>query len=245
MSDPGVTGNINEINSLEHDSDGVNTKKVLLYGWDGLNKVRLKTAADGTVATSIAASITLNPGDIEIGAVEIKDSSSDQRMVVNADGSINSRIAGCSVTIPVLVTNSSSSCVTIISCPVTLNVNVTNQTITVSTTSVTSVSATITSMPTVTVQSIASAPTVYNITMTTANLEYTLTLPAICTSFEIKLRSMTDTLKLSFAPGGSGTSYVTIPSNNAYVSDGTILNNKVIYFQSPTASMTAEVIAYA
>ena len=176
MAGEGTTGNINEINSLEHDADGVSTKKVLLYGWDGLNKVRIKTDVDGTIATSIAASITLNPGDIQIGAVEIKNPTSEDRMIVNADGTSNIRIAGCSVTIPVsgtfvstppdnqnvsiinatftvpvLVTNSSSSCVTIIACPVTLNVNVTNTTLTVSTTSVTSVCATITSMPTVTI----------------------------------------------------------------------------------------------
>jgi len=49
--------------------------------------------ADGTIGdyTSPNALITLKTSDIEIGAVEIKNATTDDRLIVNSDGSINNK----------------------------------------------------------------------------------------------------------------------------------------------------------
>ena len=89
-------------------------------------------------------------------------------------------------------------------------------------------------------------PSVYNVPLTLANTECSLTLPAVCAYFEIKLRSSVDDLKLAFVTGDiAAGKYFTIPSNNSYVSDGTLIAGQTIFFASPTAAMVAEVITYA
>ena len=79
-----ITGNIqNTIAKAEHDdTGGANTKKVLAYGWDGSNKVRLKVNSSGQLDTTA----TVQTGDIEIGAVEIKNATDDTRATVSSKG---------------------------------------------------------------------------------------------------------------------------------------------------------------
>jgi hypothetical protein len=50
------------------------------------------TGADTKLA--VDASFTLAPGDISIGAVELKDASTDDRLKINTDGTLNIRIVG-------------------------------------------------------------------------------------------------------------------------------------------------------
>ena len=74
-----------EIIRAEHDSSAnVQLKKVGTYGWDpdNLQWVRVATNADGELK------VNLETADIEIGAVEIKDGSTDNRATVNTDGEL-------------------------------------------------------------------------------------------------------------------------------------------------------------
>ena len=77
--------------------------------------------------------------------------------------------------------------------------------------------------------------------MTSADTEYSTTLPASTTRFEIKLRASNALLKFSFVSGASGTTYITIPYGGTYAELDTKAGGRVIYFQSPTAAQTAEV----
>lgn len=66
----------------EHDNDEPKTKKVSVYGWDSSNlaKRRIAVNSDGELKVNLEA------GDIEIGAVEVKDGTTDRRAVVDSDG---------------------------------------------------------------------------------------------------------------------------------------------------------------
>ena len=94
-------------------------------GGEGYRDVKIIGGTTGGTPIDVAivggTTVTLNVGDIEIGSVEIKNATTDDRMVVNADGTTNSRIAGVSVTIN---TNMAASSIT-------LNTLVVNQTLTV------------------------------------------------------------------------------------------------------------------
>jgi hypothetical protein len=92
--------------------------------------------------------------------------------------------------------------------------------------------------------SLASSPTVYNVTMTAANTEYSKLLPTGTKKIYIKLRSLNALLKVSFILGESGTTYVTIPFGATFSLDDVDLNNVTIYFQSPTAAQSAEIICF-
>jgi hypothetical protein len=66
-----------DLNEMGTQSRGVS----VVYGRrDDGSLVALKVAADGTLASS--ASVIFSPGDIEIGAVEIKNGTTDDRAVV-------------------------------------------------------------------------------------------------------------------------------------------------------------------
>lgn len=88
---------------------------------------------------------------------------------------------------------------------------------------------------------IASRPVIYNETMTSANTEYSKTLPVGTKRFEIKLRALNALLKLAFVSGESGTNYITIPYGASYREEDVRIGSRIIYFQSPTAAMTAEI----
>ena len=49
---------------------------------------------DGKLAVDIGGNIELKEVDIQIGAVEIKDATGTNRLLVNSDGSINMRVVG-------------------------------------------------------------------------------------------------------------------------------------------------------
>jgi hypothetical protein len=49
---------------------------------------------DGKVKIDLNEAVELTVSDIQIGAVEIKDESTNNRMKVNSDGSLNFRVVG-------------------------------------------------------------------------------------------------------------------------------------------------------
>lgn len=87
----------------------------------------------------------------------------------------------------------------------------------------------------------STTPTIYNVTITLANTEYSQALPANTKKFAIKLRSNTADLKYAFVATQSGTNYRTIPAGSEKSEDNLILAAVTLYFQSSTASQTAEI----
>ena len=85
------------------------------------------TPIDVNMVSGIAT-VTLVAEDIEIGAVEIKNGTSDARLTINPDGTADTRVAGVSVTVN---TNMAASSIT-------LNVNVAASAITINSNIVTS-----------------------------------------------------------------------------------------------------------
>lgn len=74
-----------EIASKEHDgSANVFLKKVGTYGWDSsaLEWVRIKVNSDGELLANLESS------DIQIGAVELKNATSDDRASISAAGAL-------------------------------------------------------------------------------------------------------------------------------------------------------------
>jgi hypothetical protein len=72
MSDPGVTGNSNETNSLEHDSTDVYTKRVMLYGYDAvtMKKVRVVVNANGQLVSDAATTPTIITKELTTASTE-------------------------------------------------------------------------------------------------------------------------------------------------------------------------------
>lgn len=87
-------------------------------------------------------------------------------------------------------------------------------------------------------------PTFYNVTMTTANQEYSQALPAGTKRVDIKLRSLSAVLKLSFTSTESGTKYISVPYGSLYSLQGVNLTGATLYFQSIKAAQTAEIICW-
>jgi hypothetical protein len=50
--------------------------------------------SDGKIRVDLSDSVELTVSDVNIGAVELKDATTENRMKVNEDGSINMRIVG-------------------------------------------------------------------------------------------------------------------------------------------------------
>ncbi len=94
------------------------------------------------------------------------------------------------------------------------------------------------------VQARATAPTIYNKTMTLADTEYSQALPANTKKFTVKCRGEYD-VKLCFTESGSGTTYITIPSQQSYWEDGIVDASITLYFQCATAAQVLEIVAWA
>lgn len=86
-----------------------------------------------------------------------------------------------------------------------------------------------------------SNPTIYNVAMTTAGTEYSQVLPEKTKKVLIKLRSNAASLKLAYVSTESGTNYMTIGTGSSKYLEGAWLQDLTLYFQSPTASQTAEI----
>ncbi|MBU2685569.1 MAG: hypothetical protein KKF27_20200 [Gammaproteobacteria bacterium] len=86
-------------------------------------------------------------------------------------------------------------------------------------------------------------PTIYNVPMTNADTEYSQALPANTRAFLVKCRGAYD-IKLAFAEGTSGTTYVLVPSGLAYCV-GYINASITLYFQCAVAGQVTEVVAWS
>lgn len=87
---------------------------------------------------------------------------------------------------------------------------------------------------------IGARPTIVNKEMSSAATEISQAIPAAARRFEIKLRSLNALLKLAFVSGESGTIFITIPYGVSYA-ELNIKGGMTLYFQSPSASQTAEI----
>lgn len=87
-------------------------------------------------------------------------------------------------------------------------------------------------------------PTIANVAMTLADTEYSYTLPAGTKSFRFKLRDPGADCKIAFVAAGSPTTYMNLPGGRSYAEDAIKPGGAAIYFQSPTASMVAEIMTW-
>ena len=87
------------------------------------------------------------------------------------------------------------------------------------------------------------SPAIAVISMVAANTEYSVSLPAGCRQFQIKLRSNA-VLKFSYTSGASGTIYYTVPRNCFYAESDLKLSTTTLYFQSAVAAQELEVLAW-
>jgi len=90
---------------------------------------------------------------------------------------------------------------------------------------------------------IIARPTIENTAMTDANTEYSYAFPSGTTRFTIKLRNVGYPLKLAMVASGSGTTYINIANGQTY-REKNIKGSITLYFQSPRAAMTAEILSW-
>lgn len=76
--------------------------------------------------------------------------------------------------------------------------------------------------------------------MTSADTEYSYTFPTGTRAFRIKLRALNALLKIAFASGESGSSYITVPYGD-FLEMKAKVGGATIYFQSPTAAQVSEI----
>lgn len=87
----------------------------------------------------------------------------------------------------------------------------------------------------------ATTPDISNVSMPSANTEYSLALPANTKKFLIKLRATNSLLKVAYTVNESGSVFMTIPFGSSLNREGLRATSKTLYFQSPSASQTAEI----
>ena len=92
-------------------------------------------------------------------------------------------------------------------------------------------------------------PRIYTTALTTSTVSYTQAIPSLCSSFTIKLRETSGSLKISFtapaAPGGALVTYITIPAGGSYSEDEMALVTGILYFQSDANTVNVETVAWA
>lgn len=88
------------------------------------------------------------------------------------------------------------------------------------------------------------APIVQNVTVAAANVEQSHTFPADTKTFLIQARG-NGKLKLAYAPGTSGTSYLTLFPGTYHARDDINRASTTIYFQSPVAGLVVEMESWS
>lgn len=83
-------------------------------------------------------------------------------------------------------------------------------------------------------------PTISNLELTSANTEYSYVLPLGCKKFIVQCRT-DDIIKLAYVKNESGSNYITIPEGASKSEDVLCLNDLILYLQSPTAGVVAEI----
>lgn len=86
-------------------------------------------------------------------------------------------------------------------------------------------------------------PDIQNIPLPTANVEVTLALPSGCKRFLLKLRDK-NKMQLSFSPGDSATTYVTIWAGCVYMEKEVDPASLFLYVQSPVDNQMVELITW-
>lgn len=86
-------------------------------------------------------------------------------------------------------------------------------------------------------------PTIYNVAVTLANTEYSQVLATNTRRFSISIRGIAE-LKLAYILGNSGTIFKKIPAGTEYTENDLDLTGVTLYFQSPMASQTVEIIQW-
>ena len=86
-----------------------------------------------------------------------------------------------------------------------------------------------------------SRPTVTNVTMTLANTEYSHAVQANTKKLLLKERSGGSSVKLAYATGTSGTTYITIPAGSSKYFEASWLRGVTLYFQCPDAGNVLEI----
>lgn len=89
----------------------------------------------------------------------------------------------------------------------------------------------------------ATNPLVINIVLT-ANVESSYALPANTRQYVGKLRSGTSIMHLSFVSGTSNTIYWTVGKGNYFADSGTLVTGLSLYFQTPDAGQTLELLVW-
>ena len=84
-------------------------------------------------------------------------------------------------------------------------------------------------------------PTIYNVTLTSANTEYSRTIPENARKIFIRERSGLVAVKLAYASGESGSTYLTIPAGTQKPLENCFLSGVILYMQSGTPATVVEV----
>jgi hypothetical protein len=89
----------------------------------------------------------------------------------------------------------------------------------------------------------AATPTIYNVAIALANTEVSQALSSGTKSFTIRVRG-SSSLQLAFTSGQSGTNYITLRPGVNYTQEGLNFNG-TLYFQSPAAAQTVEILEWS
>jgi hypothetical protein len=89
----------------------------------------------------------------------------------------------------------------------------------------------------------AANPTIANVPMASAATEYSYALPTNTRQFLIKSRSGA-ALQVAYVAGDSGLAFVTVNRGCFYGESDLTLGGIVLYFQSPEAAQTAEIVSW-
>ena len=87
-------------------------------------------------------------------------------------------------------------------------------------------------------------PQIENKTLTNKDTEYSQAIPNKTEKFTIKARASAGNIKFTFASEESGTKYIEVEAGQAYTSPKTLLYNKTLYMQSPTAGVVVVIICF-
>lgn len=88
------------------------------------------------------------------------------------------------------------------------------------------------------------SPHIYNLTLTNADTEYSQALPSNTAKIAVQCRT-SDDIKMSFVANESDSKYVTIQGSQIYWDDLVKPAALTLYFQSATAGVIVEIIAWS
>ena len=196
-------------------------RRSLLYVYDSVTDawIPAKGDADGNLY------MELESADIQIGAVEVKNATTDDRLTVTANG--DAQVTLDSEVVAVDATGQGDVPVTLDSEAVVLGAGTAN---------IGKVD-----VPTAT-------PTVYNVTLTSADTEYSQAMPANCRGFEFQARTSA-AVRFAFVTGKVATPtapYMTLKAGDYYftptINQGA--SPSTLYLASSVAGTVAEIIAW-